>query len=294
LGNNILDSQGLNGHPFQKLKKRKTPVTIIVGLICDGSIILASDSQTSSGSSKRTDTNKISGVFFEGGDGALVAQSGNAELSSRAVEIFTNLAKATPINDYRKPAEVCEDTLRQLKQEVIRLNHWEDNRQFAHEYFQDPDNNFALMVAYYYGKEKPKPYIYILNFWPGIATRQYNYATMGCGATVAEFILNRSEIYNLDDSEAIITAIYTVEEVKKVDAFCGGDTKVGIISKKHGIRLSEGVRALALIKTTVDTISKYDQQTRAAWKAMMSTIITEAYTTFRKQYPKETEQNENE
>lgn len=271
-------------------------MTIIVGIIFNEGIVLASDSQTSylPGSSKRTDSDKITGVSFDRKDGVLVAQSGNAELSSRAVEIFGKLAVATPLNDYRKPAEVAEDALRQLKQEIIRLNNWESNKEFAHEFFQDPNNNFSLMIAYHYGKEKPIPFIYTLNFWPGVATRQYKYSTIGCGATVAEFILNRAETSNMNNVQAIVTAIYTVEEVKKVDAYCGGDTKIGVITKEFGIRLPTGPRALARVKATVETISKYDQQTKTAWKAMMDKIILEANEAFKKQYPDNAEEGKNE
>jgi ATP-dependent protease HslVU (ClpYQ) peptidase subunit len=79
--------------------KKANRVTIIVGIISDESIVLASDSQTTSGNAKRTDTEKISTVEFSN-LGVLVAQAGYAPFSGQAVEIFNGLAKDKEITDY--------------------------------------------------------------------------------------------------------------------------------------------------------------------------------------------------
>jgi 20S proteasome alpha/beta subunit len=266
------------------IKKRKTPVTIIVGIICKQAIVLASDSQTSYGSSKRTDTDKISMINFGASDKILVAQSGNAELSSRAVEEFEKLSKNAQFDDYRKPVEVLEEALRALKQNVIYLNNWQSSQDYSNEFFKDIDNNFGLMVAYYHG-DPPVPYIYIVNFWPGIASRQRGYATLGCGSTVAEFILSRSKVSEMDSGMATMTAIYTVEEVKKVDAFCGGQTKVAVLTEKGERVSTEHQKRLDLVNSVVESMSKYEEETRAAWKAMMNTVAEEAVENFNKKHP---------
>ena len=278
---------------IRKPNKRKTPVTIIVGIICKDKIVLTSDSQTSFGSSKRTDTNKISVVKFADNNPVLVAQSGNAELSSRAIEQFEKLAKTTQFDDYRRPVEAMEEALRLLKQDVIRLNNWESNRELAHEFFQDLDNNFSLMIAYYYGAP-PLPYLYTVSFWPGIAARQYGYSTLGCGSTVAEFILSRSKVSEMETSYAIMTAIYTVEEVKKVDAFCGGQTKIAILDINHKAITTNNQKALDLIKCTIESMERYEEQTKIAWKAMMDTIANEAIENFDKKYPEKNEDKKDE
>ena len=292
LGNNILDSQGGIRHPFRKPNKRKTPVTIIVGIICKDGIVLASDSQTSYGTSKRTDTDKIYPVDF--GDGSvLIAQSGNAELSSRAVEEFEKMAKTAQFDDYRKPVEILEQSLRALKQNIIHLNLWESNREFADDFFKDLDNNFGLMIAYYYGSP-PLPYIYIVNFWPGVAARQRGYATLGCGSTVAEFILNRSKVSDMNWGLALITAVYTVEEVKKVDAFCGGQTKVARLDSNGKPSSTDSQQNLDLIKALVESMAKHEEKTRVAWKAMMDTVVADALEICNKKYPSKQNGTKNE
>jgi hypothetical protein len=84
--------------------KRKSRVTIIIGIICKDAIVLASDSQTTSGGMKRTDTDKISSIKFATKP-VLVAEAGNAGTSARALEILRGLARDIPIDDYRVPAD---------------------------------------------------------------------------------------------------------------------------------------------------------------------------------------------
>ncbi len=150
------------------------------------------------------------------------------------------------------------------------------------------------MIAYYHGTP-PLPYLYTVSFWPGIATRQYNYATLGCGSTVAEFILSRSNVSKMSKSHAILAAIYTVEEVKKVDAFCGGPTKLATLDPdtKKGL-VSDTPRVLDLIKCTADSMEKHEDQMRASWKAMMETIAIEALKNYHIKYPEKNEDKTNE
>jgi hypothetical protein len=236
-----------------------------------------SDSQTSyaQSSSKRTDTDKISLIRFEDGKSVLVAQSGNAELSSRAVEEYEKLAKNNKLDDYRKPAEVLEEALRSIKQNVIHLNNWESHMEIAHDFFKDLDNNFGLMLAYYHGSP-PLPYIYIVNFWPGIASRQKGFATLGCGSTVAEFILSRLKVSEMEMGYALMTAIYTVEEVKKVDAFCGGQTKVAVLTQAGDIGSTQEQWRLDFVKDKVKSMETHEEETRTAWKTMMDAIAVDA------------------
>src|SRR5260221_688119 len=126
------------GRPFSPLSrkpKRKSVVTIIVGIICTDGIAMACDSQTTIGDAyaKRTDTSKIS-VLEMSSNAVLVAEAGDATLSSRCVEILRENIKDSPFDDYRKPADVAQDAVRLMKQELVVLNNWEDRRDFAADY----------------------------------------------------------------------------------------------------------------------------------------------------------------
>jgi 20S proteasome alpha/beta subunit len=62
-------------------------MAITVGIKCREGLVVASDSQPTWGSAKRTDTNKVSLVEFDGG-ATLVAESGTASLSGVALRLF--------------------------------------------------------------------------------------------------------------------------------------------------------------------------------------------------------------
>ena len=67
----------MNNHLTPARRKlNKTPVTLIVGIICRDAIVLAADSQNSYGSLKLPGTNKISKVTFRDKKEILVAESG--------------------------------------------------------------------------------------------------------------------------------------------------------------------------------------------------------------------------
>src|SRR6266567_6612872 len=96
----------------RRTKSRRKPVTIIVGIICENGIVVASDSQTTHGNS-RLHCNKVSCLEFIGGK-AIVAQSGASDLSSRAVQILTEKAKQSRIADDRSVARLAEESVREV------------------------------------------------------------------------------------------------------------------------------------------------------------------------------------
>src|SRR5438477_1615303 len=83
------------------------PMTIIVGLVCKDCIVMASDSQTTDGFSKRCDTEKISTVQFVNSQ-VLVAASGMSSLSNQAVAVFQKLAKGKTIEADKADDQVVE------------------------------------------------------------------------------------------------------------------------------------------------------------------------------------------
>jgi len=270
-------------------KKRKNRVTIIVGLIGrqddpeTNAIVLASDSQTTWVTMQRSDADKMSEITFADGKKALVAQSGDSTLGSRTVEMLQNDAHLVQCNDYRKPAELAEEAIRKVKRDAVRLNNWEPGQAVSQQFLDD--YNFSLMLAYYFG-DPAKPYIFILDSPLGVANMQRDYAAIGCGATVAEVMLSRSDVSALHSHEAAITAIYTVEEVKRVDAFCGGPTKLAVIFQNGNLIMSRDAKGLDYVKFTVETITKYDREAKAVWRGFIQKIVDEADKSFKAKYPR--------
>ena len=258
----------------------KTPVTIIIGIICESAIVLASDSQTtysnSLGANRRMDTPKISILEFEDGE-AFVAESGDATLSGRAVEILSRMAKGTKLSDYRTVADLSQKAIRQVKDE-LREQNFDCSMAELREYMMKSDLNFSLMLAHYHNG---KPYIYTVDFALGIATLStHSYAAIGCGRGLALYIL---DWFNLGPetyfSEATMAAMYAVEEVKKVDSNCGGKTRVGIISAK--MIPPPGKTRLEMLQLMlendneeyVNALAQVDKEAKLEWAKRMRFVL---------------------
>ena len=88
-----LDPIQTGNSSFSNQKKRKKPVTLIVGIICKDGIVMASESQTTFGESKRCDAEKIRIVEFKTKEAILVAQSGAEDISNRLIDQMEARAK---------------------------------------------------------------------------------------------------------------------------------------------------------------------------------------------------------
>jgi 20S proteasome alpha/beta subunit len=271
-------------HQYQV--KRKPPVTIIIGIICDGCIVLASDSQTTYSSSvgavQRLDTPKISTLEFSNG-AALVAQSGDTTMSGRAVEILSDLAKGQAISDYRTVADLAQKATRQLKEE-LRSQNLDCNMDSLREYIRNNGLDFELMIAHYHDK---KPQIFTIDFAVGIAAKKvHNFTAIGCGGAIAAYILSWFNISNCTPmASAVMMAIYTIEEVKKVDPYCGGRPRVAIIpSAGFASTVPEHwntpAKALNVMLESdpwqyVEAVAIIDKKAKAEWSAKMAHVLLE-------------------
>ena len=205
-------------------------MTIIVGIVSDGEIVLASDSQTTFGTSKLTDVDKISTVEFSNTT-ALVAESGAAEQSGMAVELLQKKAKNRELTDYAMVAELAQESLREVRNYLIKLN---EGCNFSEDkwerYFRD-DNQVELMTANYF---EGKPYIHTVSLHTCMANRaKLHYQAIGCGANIGGYLLSELTSPKMDSELATAIAVHVVESVKKHDAYCGGATKVAILRENR-------------------------------------------------------------
>jgi 20S proteasome alpha/beta subunit len=242
-------------------------VTIIVGIICEDSIILASDSQTTTGTSKRTDTNKISIVEFMDSK-ALVAQAGSDILAGRAVEILIDLAKSKKVEDYRAVADLAQEVARKLKDE-LRFQQGDCTMTELRSYIDNNLGGGELLLAYYYNDT---PYLYRIDLTIGLANRvNSHYTAIGCGGNLGEYLLSEYSAPGIDFNSALSTAIYVVEEVKKHDAFCSGNTRVGFI-QYHPIRLSS-IMDQKVIDSVVEGLSGVNENAKADRNKKISEML---------------------
>jgi 20S proteasome alpha/beta subunit len=157
---------------------------------------------------------------------ALVAQSGSATLSGRAVEILIGMAKNQQVADYRVVADIAQNAMRQLKNE-LRFQQGDCTMEELRDYILKNESGCELMLAYYF---ENKPFLFKVDLVLGVATKINSYyAAIGCGGNLGEYLLSEYSKPNMDFNSAFSTAIYVVEEVKKHDAFCSGDARIGFI-----------------------------------------------------------------
>ena len=250
-------------------------MTIIVGIISKDAIVFASDSQTSYSptSRARRDVDKIHQLAFRSGQKVMIAESGDADFTSRAIETYSELLLENDFDHRRKAVDLLEDAIKQVKIKASALNGWTLGDDASIAYWKDLDA--VLLLAYYLENE---PLIYMFRSWPGDGVWQKGktYVTVGCGSTVGESILQRLKTTAIDSTLAVVNAIYTVEEVKTVDSFCGGPTKLGFLFKDGVAAVSNQVAANSrLMKVTLETIAKYDEQVRKNWNDLMNGVVME-------------------
>ena len=207
-------------------------MSLIVGIVCESGIVLAAESQTTYTSPQgdaiqRLDTQKINVVEF-GGEAVLIAETGETTYSGRAVEFFNELSKGKTISDYRDAAEIAQQAVRKTRETVKENLGIKSESEFKDHIFNH-NLNFALMIAHYH---ESKPYIFTIRFSEGIANkRNDSFLTLGVRGDVAHYILSRCGLGGKSPfHRALLSAIYTVEEIKKMDPSCGGKVKVAIIA----------------------------------------------------------------
>lgn len=259
-------------NPLNPKRKRK-PVTIIVGIISKEGIVLASDSQTTYGLDlgkfKRCDAQKMDIIEFKTGK-AIVCQGGNATLSGRAVELIINSARGKSISDYHAVADVAQAAVRQVKDEFkAQQSGSGSSMEELHEFIRTKDMEFSLMMANYF---EQKPYIFTIDFSVGIANKQRgDYAVIGCGSLIAEYILSWFKCSELSLMQAMCTAVYVVEEVKKVDPYCGGPTRCAAILAEGADHANQQVT-----ENIVKSLADFDLQLKSDWADKMRAVLYKA------------------
>jgi 20S proteasome alpha/beta subunit len=188
-------------------------MTILLGLICEGGIVIATDTQ-GTGDNFSLPSDKISIVNFKG-DKTLVAKAGNCLLSNRTVEIIQEKADDIELNHPRQLVGLAESAIRQIRDQMID----EDQKKWIAE------NPFELLLAQC-GPYEPSLF---LATSLGITNKfEKYYATAGCGAELAECLLNEFILKPKTVAEAVAVAVYIVGKVKRYDPFCGGPTTIKV------------------------------------------------------------------
>ena len=219
------------------------PVSLITGIICKDGIVLAADSQTTKGTAKQLGANKISVVEFQDGK-VLVAESGSAALSQRAIQVFQQKAFDRKMENAEMVAKVAEEAVREIRTSQTSLHpdcklpeDWQD-------FFSKEINYFELMVAYYFEDE---PCLYKFNPLWCIPIRATSYfMTSGIASDLANYILSEHTEPRMKAGFASVIAVKVIEDAADYVEGCGRPARVAIIRPPVALGTGEDVVVAAL------------------------------------------------
>ena len=269
-------------NPF-KPNERLKPVTIAIGLLSNDSIIVAADSQTTCGNTKKTDAEKVACVDFADCS-VMIAQAGNADRAGRAIEIFDEMAShEEKLSTPRSAADLLERAILQSKME-LKHNQGDCSMEELRDFILRHEQNFQLLLAHYF---KNVPYYYVADFWVGAATREKShFAAIGTGAELASYLLGEYFKPMTPFNTAFATALYVIEEVKKHDLYCIGKTRFAFArpDRPPGMMLQE------LIDDICKELAKFNDITRESRNKTMTDMLESVGREWAKKFKEEESQ----
>jgi 20S proteasome alpha/beta subunit len=260
-------------------------MTIAIGLICKNAILMDSDSRTTNPDHTiRDNAKKIRFIKMKNLDYAMIAQSGDDDLGSRVVDGIEDMAKDASITDWQSVTEIGNKV---ISNEIQKLKIPFQGADFDAEKFQKLLWNFdsTFMIAHYHNGN---PYIFTTDFYPGrFSRRNVTHYCIGCGSTLANFLLDGFDFSQLEANSAAIVLVYVIEEVKKFDPRCGGQTNIffNTINKSVGVIIEGKPEILAqpmqergilhpdAIKEYLNDISDIRSSINVQWQKKLSEIF---------------------
>lgn len=235
-------------------------MTIVTAIKCTNGIAVACDSRTTLPSGHiKDDVKKLHVVRSKDGHSWLVAEAGNIDLAGRAVELIMRKAGQLEAKEYRSFADCVESAISELK-DLIR-EQFKGTAEELQRHFES--HEFSLLVAYYFNGS---PLIFSVDFPLGVLRKIDSKShSIGCGWVLADFIVSRLNLEEFDVTHGIWTVTYAVEEVKKFDGRCGGQTRIGHIQWKD----ERSYAALAHGKGLTETVAEaenFSVEAKANWR----------------------------
>ena len=205
-------------------------MTIIVGLVCRNSIVLANDSQQSRGDSKEMTKFKIRAVEFKGGvDKILVAQAGTAETSTAIINNMAKLASSQPMGDEDHVRALVRQAIIQERQR-LRRHHLDCSMEELSKIIFAQGLNCTLMTAFYVSDHA---FLDTYDFDSGLEReREGWFRCIGIGETLANYILREVSEPDMDDRLGRAIAVHVTDKVIQNVRDCFEPIRVATIAPK--------------------------------------------------------------
>lgn len=217
----------------------RNPMTIVIGVDCGNSLVLASDSKASS----KTDSTKIMNapkLFYEepipGYLSFILGGAGNPEFIDQARDgIFENCCrKLKELKDFK---EICEKVVQKIRGKYVNGRIENMGLKLENKEICTICDNFELsLIVGVLVNGKIGLFTVSSN---GYARPVYTYTPIGTsiGKGLTQFLFKKINDINMSFGDslnfnlAINSILYIIEEVKEYDDFCGGKIQLKILSK---------------------------------------------------------------
>lgn len=207
-------------------------MTIAIGFLYDPpgysppqpSIILASDSRVSIGSSVQNDVRKIVKIPFSNGR-ALIAKAGVKNSSDWVVEYIEGRASSMSIESERTIPNLAEEAVRESMRRLMDGYPGDKAQRLL-------DFDCDFIIGFHFNGKR---YLYTIGLNSPLAVRcDRDFIAIGCAANLADFLLTGIKPDKLHPVQAVGTAAGVIEMCKLHDAFCGGPTQIAFLVANNG------------------------------------------------------------
>jgi len=192
-------------------------MTIGVGFKCDDGVVLAADTQHSGALKLRGE--KVFEIAGTPGITVCIAGAGRVSLIRKAVELIgKDISKGGASTDI---PGVVERVLATVHQKHI----------YPYQGIEENRPSLQLLVGVW---TKDAPF-YLLDTDQTVPNFVEDYAVIGSGGNIAEYIIKTSRGYINTVADAKYLAAYAVAMAKTYDLFCGGETRIKTLSQEGAI-----------------------------------------------------------
>ena len=232
-------------------------------------ICVGADSQTTCGNVKRSDAEKVTKLEFQrSSQYALIAQAGNADNAERAIEIMEEISKTEIISERRSVADLAQRAIVRCKQE-IREHQGNCSPEELRDFILNHEQNFQLLIANYFEGE---PFLFVADLWTGAASRQNSFfSAIGTGANLAAYLIAEYCSPEMPLQSAYAAMIYIIDEVKKHDTYCSGETRVKFMRDESDCHFVPQ----NLIRAFSKTVAKFNPEAKKQRNKMVNKFLVQ-------------------
>ena len=223
-------------------------MTVCVGLVCQGSLIVAADSQSEferGAPVKRSRANKL-----WAGHGFVAAGAGIVAHIRNTVETINGEIS----KEIRQGRDLDKDGFYEVIERAVTALHKHYNIDRSGFLGIQQEDWFSPMILL--GCHVGDTLSLFLAHAQGLVEEVDDYATIGSGAPYAELLLKTLYSDGLTLDDGINIAAYVVEEVKEIDPNCGGPVQVGVVSLEEQkiLTYNEVGGRLAILRGPLDQV----------------------------------------